>query len=198
VAAVLFLGSLPLPDGAADPARVEHVLRASFLDLAGGPTKEPFRKLFAAWLDRRRDPEAILAGLEAALYGSVPEAAPVARRLAADPKCPPRLLGAALTVLGHHGAQTDLAGLSALRDDDRVLRGGRAIDGLVYEVQVRDVAAAMSLLRRGHDPETFGFHTTRWVGHWFGPGRPPFDTVTEFTPDARAAALKQVWDWLDR
>ena len=78
----LFLGSFPLPDGASNPGRVDHVLCVSFLDLVGGPTKGPARKLFAAWLDRRRGPMALGAGLDAALYGGVPEAVPAARRSA--------------------------------------------------------------------------------------------------------------------
>jgi hypothetical protein len=125
VCAVCFLGSIALPERADDPADVDHVLRASFIDLAGGPLKEPFRKLFVAWLECRKEPKAAKAGLYAALYTGIPDVVGVARRRVLDAKAPAVATGTALLVLGHHGTLDDLAALSALRDDDRRLSGFR-------------------------------------------------------------------------
>jgi hypothetical protein len=199
-ALVLFLGSLPRAAGAADPPEVERVLVAGFADLVRGRQRVPARKLFAAWLDRRTGPAAIQSGLEAALYAGVAEAVPVARRLAADPKAPGAVAGTAALVLGHHGARADLSRLSALREDGRaylVLSGLPGEPDL--ELQVREVAAAMSLMLRGQDPGAHGFDQTRHSTWWAGPGPAGFTTPNPFElAEARAAALTKAWEWLDK
>jgi hypothetical protein len=49
------------------------------------------------------------------------------------------------------GAKDDLAVLSRLREDTRPYQTYRTIKGQVSDIQVRDVAAAMSLVLRGRD-----------------------------------------------
>src|SRR5207249_3282114 len=73
VATALFLGTHPLPDGAADPPGPGALFKASFAAGMDGPLKGPFRKLFAAWLDSRRDPAALRAGMDAALFSGLSE-----------------------------------------------------------------------------------------------------------------------------
>jgi hypothetical protein len=200
VALMLFLGTSPLPEGTPDPAEVTRVLKAGFMDLATGPQKGAFRKLFAAWLDQRRDPKAIRAGLDAALFAGFSEAVPAARRMAADPKAGGGPVGTALVVLGHHGGKDDLARLSALRDDTRAFAVVKPVGGGAdLEVQLRDVAAAMSLVLRGQDPDGYGFGLSTVSAWWAGPGPAPYKTPSFFrTADERAAAQTKAWDWLDK
>jgi hypothetical protein len=200
VALMLFLGTGPLPEGVTDPAAVNRVFKSGFIDLATGPQKGAFRKLFAAWLDQRREPKAIRAGLDAALFAGFGEATPAARRLAADPKAEGGPVGTALVVLGHHGSKADLTRLSALRDDGRAycvikpVRGGADL-----EVQVREVAATMSLVLSGKDPKAYGFAMSSHLAWWADPDPAPYKTPSFFqTTDDRDAALKKAWDWLDQ
>jgi hypothetical protein len=151
VALILYLGAFPSPAGAADSAEVNPVLRAGFIDLVIGPFRAPARTLFAAWLDRRTDPAAVQGGLMQALYVDIKEAVPAARKFAADPKAAGRVAGTAALVLGNLGAKDDLAVLSRLREDTRPYQTYRTVKGQVSDIQVRDVAAAMSLVLRGRD-----------------------------------------------
>ncbi|MBX9585333.1 MAG: hypothetical protein K2X87_33925, partial [Gemmataceae bacterium] len=198
VLAVLFLGSLPHPEKSADPAEVNRTLEGSFIDLVNGPQKAAARKLFAAWLDKRRDPGAVRAGLDGALYGAIPEAVPAARRWLADPKVTPGVAGTAALVLGNHGAAADLPRLAKLRDDARNYLEYKTVDGAVHGTQVRDVTAAMSLLLRGEDFEKYGFDRVEHYAAKTGKDPAPFQAITCFEEEkARAAALKKAWDWLD-
>ncbi|MBX9624948.1 MAG: hypothetical protein K2X82_14170, partial [Gemmataceae bacterium] len=199
VLAVLFLGSLPHPDKAADPAEVDRTLEGSFVDLARGPEKAAVRKLFAAWLDRRRDPKAAKVGLDGALYGAIPEAVPAARKWLADPKAPPGAVGTAALVLGNHGTADDLPRLAKLRDDGRVYLEAKTVAGVTHTAQVRDVAAAMSLVLRGEDFGKYGFPEVKHHAAKTGPDPAPFRAITCFEADAdRAAAHEKAWGWLDK
>jgi sulfatase modifying factor 1 len=199
VALLLFLGSFPLPDRVTDPPDVEHIVRASFIDSCGGPLKEQYRKLYVAWLDRRRDPKALNTGLEAALYGAIPEAVQVARRVVGDTKAPASVVGTALLVLGNHGSLDDLAKLAAFREDTRAFWEHTTVQKIRLEIQVRDVAAAMSLNVRGQEFGKFGFEHVGYVAWWVGPAVAPFKAIHWFkTADDREAGLKKAWEWLDK
>jgi hypothetical protein len=196
VTLALYLGSFALPSEAPDPAEVGPVVRQSFFDLATGPVKEPFVRLFSAWLDRRRDPFAVQGGLKAALFGHIAEAVPVARRWVADPKAFGPTVGSAVLVLGMHGSKEDLRALSALRDD---LRSYRGTPGRGTAVELGDVAAAMSLVIRSEDISKFGFRPDQVKRVWSGADSRPYTDVGSFaSADARTAALKKTWEWLDK
>jgi hypothetical protein len=199
VVAVLFLGARSLPVEAKDPS-AEWSLRASFADGAKGPQKEPLRKLFAAWLDRRTDPETIRAGLETALFASVPNALPIARRLAADPKLTAPAKGLAVLIVGNHGTKDDLPLLTACRPDARPYFEYTTLNKNKerFEIQVRDLAAAMSLHLSGQDFEKYGFQRIELHIWWVVSGPAPIKKISWFdTGEARDAALKKAWDWLD-
>ncbi|MBX9581186.1 MAG: hypothetical protein K2X87_12825, partial [Gemmataceae bacterium] len=53
-AAVLLLGTFPVPADAPEPPDVSELLEAGLHHLAAGPDPEPVRKLYAVWLARRR------------------------------------------------------------------------------------------------------------------------------------------------
>jgi hypothetical protein len=177
---------------------VTRVLRAGFADLATGPQKEPFGRLFAAWLARRADPAVVAAGLEAALVTGLPDAVPIARRWATDPKAPAPVAGMAALVLGTHGSAGDLALLADLAADARAYRGASDTRS---EVQVRDVATMMSLVLRGQNVRPFRFEPAQVRSKWGkGAGPCPY-TEVEWVPGLpadRDAARKRAWDWLDQ
>ena len=197
--AVLFLGTHSLPKGAKDPS-ASWALRASFADGVKGPQKEPLRKLFAAWLDRRTDPETIHDGLETALFASVPDALPIARRLVADPKLSAPTKGVAVLIVGNHGTKDDLPLLNACRSDVRPYYEYTTLDKNKqrFEIQVRDLAAAMSLHLSGQDFVKYGFQLIELHIWWVVSGPAPIKKIGWFdTGEARDAALKKAWDWLD-
>jgi hypothetical protein len=198
VAFVLFLGALPAPDGSPDPAQVTRVLRAGFADLATGPQKAPFGRLFAAWLSRRANPTVVAAGLELALVTGLPDAVPIARRWATDPKAPAPVVGAAALVLGTHGSPGDLALLADLAADARTYR---AATDTRSEVQVRDVATMMSLVLRGQNVRPFRFEPAQVKSKWGKDAGPCPYTEVEWVPGRpadRDAGRKRAWDWLDQ
>lgn len=200
VLAVLFLGSFALPEKAADPTAVYPALQTAFLDLVGGPNKAPARRLFVAWLDRRRDSGAVMYGLqEGALHGAVAEAVPSARRLLDDPKTPSGVLGPAALVVGNFGAPAaDLPRLAKLRDDARPCLQPNLSQVGREHTEVRDAAAAMSLLLRGEDFERYGFRRVVHQSKHGGRDEAPFKAPHWFDADAdRDAALKKAWAWLD-
>jgi hypothetical protein len=202
VVLVFLLGSYPLPAGENDVADVESVLKASFIDLATlGGFAEPFRKLFVVWLEQRRDQNAVKAGLYGALFGVIPEAAPVARRVLADKKSETSLADTAALVLGNLGSVDDLSLLEALRDDTRTYASVAAtkVGEETVKVQVRDQATAMSLQLRKAQSFTYGFNFTQPSAWWAAQYGRPFKTVQHFDSDKeREAAHKKAWSWLDR
>ena len=197
VALTLFLGSFPADDGMPDSDQVAIVFQSGFFELATGPQKEEVRKLFAAWLAHRSDPAAVSAGLEVALNIGLADAVPIARRWITHPKASAPLAGWAALVLGTHGSTDDLTLLSALRSDKRVYRGNA---GTASEVQVRDVAAGMSLALRGHDVRAFGFYRVHVRPAWGkSEDLSPYMDVNWFgTPAERDAGHKRAWEWLDQ
>jgi hypothetical protein len=198
VALVLYLGSSALPDAAPEPPEVAELLRPAFFDVATGPQRQPFAKLFAAWLDRRRDPEVVRAGLEAALVSDVSEAVPIARRVAADREQSAMAVGTAVQYLGRHGTKADLVLLSAVRADDRLFCVLDPRTGDMRECEVRDLATAASLALRGQDVSNW-FTLRDWTVWWVPPGPQPVKIPTRLSEvGARRAAPANAWEWLDQ
>lgn len=202
VALALYLGTLSPSDAAAEPSSsVSAMPRASFFELAAGPLREPIGRLFTAWLDRRHDPSAAQNGMEAALFADVDWANGSARRWATNKSSRGDAVGTALVVLGHHGNKDDLAKLSALREDHRRYRLSEDTrrPGVQLEIQVLDVAAAMSLRLRSQKLESHGFSPKLNKTSWGRPDLAQYVTPAAFaSEEERAAALKKAWDWLDQ
>jgi hypothetical protein len=196
VVLAFFLGAYSLGVGEPDAPDVEAVLKASFVDLATLGETRPFRKLFATWLENRRDPTALRSGVDGALFAAVPEVVPVARRPAAEPKAPASVLGPALVALGNYGSLEDLPAISSFRSDTRTYQSYK-IGNRTLEVQLRDQAAAMSLLIRRTRAQSYGFQHAVLTAWWSDARH--FKTAQEFNSDRdREAAHKKAWAWLDQ
>jgi hypothetical protein len=198
VVLTLFLATLAKGDVGKQFDSLHDVLSASFIDLARGPLKEPFRKLFVAWLGRQTREEILAEGLEGALYVPMPEALGVARRLAKDSKTSGRVTATAILLLGNQGSVDDLPSLAEFRKDSRPYWGYKGKDDKEMEVQLRDLAVAMSLSVRGEDFQKFGFQSNGVLVWWVGPTTSPYKTLNVFANDGeRAAAHDKAWAWLD-
>jgi hypothetical protein len=129
-----------------------------------GPAGGPVGKLFVAWLGRRADPELIRAGLDVVFCHAPADGLPLARRVAADAALPAATRAAALPVLGRLGSAADAPACAGLLGDDTPF-ASFATDGYLARgtavrtrsVQVRDVAAAVTLSLGGADPRAHGF-----------------------------------------
>lgn len=193
---ILLLESFRKPEDAKVPLRLYELLSASFMDLARGPLREPFVKLFLVWLERQNESGNLFDGLQAALCAPISEAVPVARRELKDPKPSLSMVLSALLLLGHCGTESDLNLIRGYRDDTRNIQGYVFPNGEIRKDEVRDIAAAMSLKLCGQKLASFGFDVQRNSPWWAEPKfyeRPlPFPTA-----EAREAALKRAWEWLD-
>jgi hypothetical protein len=199
VATVLFIGRTGLPVGVKDATLPHWIISTGFADGVGGPMGPQFRKLYAAWLDHRRDSAAIRAGINASLIFALKEGVPTARRLATDKATDPKLIAQALLVIGHHGARDDLALLREFRKDERKTTTIMPVQGGQVDTNpLSDIAAAMSLQLSGQDFEKFGFGSDTLL-HWYiRDGAAPYRGVSGFDKEAdREAALKKAWAWLD-
>jgi hypothetical protein len=196
VVLVLLLETFRKPEDAGKPVSLYELLSASFMDLARGPLREPFRKLFLAWLERQTEAGDLVAGLDASLCAPIPEAVPVARRVLKEPKVMKATVGRAILLLGHQGGVEDLSRISVFRADARNYQPWQGANGEKMEVQVRDIAAAMSLKIRRRDPADYGFKAFRMSPWWSEPAF--YETPVAFpTTEAREAAHKKAWAWLD-
>jgi hypothetical protein len=76
----------------------------------------------------------------------------------------------------------------------------RGTPGNGSEVQVRDVAAGMSLVLRGQDIQAFGLHPVHVRSVWRkSPDPCPYWDVGWLVALAdREAGRKRVWEWLDQ
>jgi hypothetical protein len=195
---VLYLGSFALPDGALDPPEVAKLLGPTFFDLATGAEKRPFAKLFSAWLGRRRDPEAVQSGLEAAVITGLPEAASTARRVVTDPEASATAAGTAVLFLGRHGTRQDLALLSARRADSRLFTVLDARPGGTLECEVRDLATASSLALHGQDVSNW-LTQRNWTVWWAHPDHRPVKVPASFSDvGVRQTTIAKASGWLDQ
>ena len=157
MAALLFLGTFPAT-GTVTP-KFEHPFRhGHYFNLmtlprdSAGPAE---RRLYAAWLAARREPEAQRIGLQRAAYFEIADAIPTARSIAADEKRDVGDRVTALFVVAQSGDKTDVALCEPLFKSEVVYHTTNYSDAKgQYPVitQVRDVAVAMALVLQGEEP----------------------------------------------
>jgi len=188
----LFLGAQLVPEKGIDPQQITMLFHGHFVELTKSSEKEPFRKLYLAWLKHRKNPVAVQRGLEAALFMNIPEAAPFARELITNAKHPPELLAHAILVLGNHGELADVLLLDKLRTDERVYCQFNTMT-----IELREVATAMALLLRKEDVAKYGFDAAD-LKAWCVGDKSAFRAIGWFqNKEDRDAALTKAWKWLD-
>jgi len=127
------------------------------------PTADPLalRRLFAAWLATRTNPQPIATGLSQALHHNLREVMPLALAHAGNDKLHPRARGFALLVVGLYGTPADRALLEKAFADSRMFHTTNYTftDGKQrpIEVQVSDVAVASALHLYGQPAADLGF-----------------------------------------
>jgi RNA polymerase sigma factor (sigma-70 family) len=195
---LLFLGTYPAT--ARDESARDTHNNVFALGLATG--KSPaFRRLYAAWLRTRTDPQPIEIGLSQALYHNLPEVVPLAAAHAANARLAPKARGFALLVVGLYGTPADLPLLKKAFADARVFHTTKytseAGKERPIEVQVGDTAVGSALWIYGQRAADFGFpFAAKYKNH-------P-ETLAKYyllgfcDNDTRQAVHKKAAAWLDK
>ena len=213
-AAAIFLGTFDRTGFRPDPtvdllANVREGtlfnVEPSWMTVATGPLGPVVRRLAAAWLGRRTNPEEIdwMLGQGFALT-DFPEAYPVARRVAADADLPAKCRSAAILYLARYGGAAELPAIATFFDVADAVYTGAEFPGGKMTVEVRDVAVRAAVQLHGRDPADFGFPPPAALGFtnlksWkqASPGLKYSRPVSGFFSDAdRAAAHKKAREWL--
>jgi hypothetical protein len=169
VAVGFYLGTFPTTARVFAPPRPERevyglrpvqesmgLLHNPFQDGVRGLLGPPFKRLFAAWLAQRANPESIFNGLDNARTQKVAEALPVARKIAANDKLHIKCRAATLPVLGMYGGPADERLVSAFLANATVFTEYEHA-GRKTITQVRDLALGTLVAMRGRNPGHFGF-----------------------------------------
>jgi hypothetical protein len=209
-AALLFLGTYPATAAvsfreADDFDRISHCKVFGFPldpeDREKGEDIPPsVRRLFAAWLMTRTDPNPIHFGMNLAIYHRISEVASAARSSAADPKLAPKARGFALLAVGRFGTSADKPLLETAFADARVFyetdhtsEGGQKRP---VEVLVNDASIAAALRLSGQHPADFGLPLLEMYNERGSDTLAKYHLLGFFGNDTRQAAHKKAKEWL--
>jgi RNA polymerase sigma factor (sigma-70 family) len=209
---LLFLGTYPATAAvtfreAGDSDRVAH---HNVFGLALHPSSRgkdaaippALRRLFAAWLATRANPNPARFGMNLALYHSISEVGPAARARAADAALDPQARGFALLAVGRFGGAADLPLLEKAFDDTRVFHATRytseAGKQRPVEAQVGDAAVAAALRLAGQHPADFGFPLLEMYKERGPDTLAKYHLLGFFDGEARAAAHKKAKEWFGK
>jgi RNA polymerase sigma factor (sigma-70 family) len=160
------------------------------------------RRLFAAWLGTRTDPNPMQFGMNLALYHGITEVAPAARANAANAKLDPRARGFALLAVGRFGTRTDLALLKEAFSDARVFHAtsytSETGQKRPVEALVGDAAIASALRVFGQHPADFAFPLLEMYKERSPETLAKYHLLGFFDDETRQAAHKKAKDWLDK
>ena len=194
---LLFLGTYPATAKDEGAANTHNNVFAFALRTEKIPA---LRRLYAAWLKTRTDPQPIAVGLNLAVNHYIAEVAPVAAAHAANDKLAPGVRAFALLAVGRFGTADDLPVLKKAFADSRVFHTTNYTfnDGKQrpIEVQVGDAAIGAALWLYGQRAADFGFPIAAMLKN-----HP--DTLAQcgllgfFDNDTRQAAHKKATAWLD-
>jgi RNA polymerase sigma factor (sigma-70 family) len=194
---LLFLGTYPATAKDEGAANTHNNVFAFALRTEKMPA---LRRLYAAWLKTRTDPQPIAIGLKLAVYHDISEVSPVAIAHAANDKLAPGVRAFALLAVGRFGTADDLPVLKKAFVDSRVFHTTNYTfeDGKQrpIEVQVGDAAIGAALWLYGQRAADFGFPIAAMLKN-----HP--DTLAQcgllgfFDNDTRQAAHKKAAAWLD-
>jgi RNA polymerase sigma factor (sigma-70 family) len=194
---LLFLGTYPATAKDEGAANTHNNVFAFGLRTEKTPA---LRRLYAAWLKTRTDPQPIAMGLKLAVNHYIAEVAPVAVAHAANDKLAPGVRAFALLAVGRFGTADDLLVLKKAFTDSRVFHTTNYTfeDGKrrPIEVQVGDAAVGSALWLYGQRAADFGFPIAAMLSN-----HP--DTLAQcsllgfFDNETRQAAHKKAAAWLD-
>jgi WD40 repeat protein len=207
--ALLFLGTYPAT--AADTAR-DNDVHNQFLyrSVIGTPLAArsergkkrdpadippPVRRLFAAWLKTRADPNLIAIGMHFAIAEKISEAYSAARTHASNAKLEPEARGFAVLAVGELGSRADLHLLEPTFADTRKFypTAHPAERDNLFETQVADTAIAAALCLTGKHPGEFGFPQLAGQSGPFSLAR--FQLLGFGDDRTRQAAHKKAKEW---
>jgi hypothetical protein len=198
---MLFLGTYPATARDESAQDTHNNVFAFALRTANSPA---LRRLYAAWLGTRTDPQPIAIGMRFAVHHRFAEVYPVAVVHAANDKLAPGARGFALLAVGRFGKPADLHLLEKAFADSRVfhITNYTFKDGKQrgVEVRVSDTAVAAALRLAGQDPADFGFTFQEMYKRRGPEALAEFYLLGFFQDDdaARQAAHKKARGWLDK
>jgi hypothetical protein len=151
----------------------------------------PWRKLYAAWLEKERYMVVVRRGLDIAAQNGVRECAPVALKIAGDKRTTTVIRSAALIGFSRLATKDDIKDLAPFLADKTTI-GTVIVNGEQGSVEVRDVALGVAVHLTGQNPSDFGFER-----------RPPTGAVPlsthayyAFATDEKREAAHQKWkEW---
>lgn len=211
-AMLLFLGTYP-PTAAVTFRQADDHDRVAHHNVFGLPfhSKSPakdetippaLRRLFAAWLATRTDPNPIAFGLNLALYHNFSEAAPAARASAANGKLDPRTRGFAVLAVGRFGTADDLPLLEKALSDTRMFHAtnytSETNQKRPVEAQVGDAALAAVLRVAGQHPADFGFPLLEMYKERGPDTLAKYHLLGFFDDATRQATHKKAMEWLEK
>ncbi|HKB37252.1 MAG TPA: RNA polymerase sigma factor [Gemmataceae bacterium] len=162
----------------------------------------PLRRLFAAWLLTRTDPNPIQFGMNLAVYHRITEVAAAARANAANAALAPNARGFALLAVGRFGTVADLPLLETAFADARVFHATNytSPEGRKSPVEalVGDAAIAAALRLSGQHPADFGFPLLEMYKERGPDTLARYHLLGFFDRETRAAAHKKAKEWLDK
>ncbi|HKB01147.1 MAG TPA: hypothetical protein VKD90_02960 [Gemmataceae bacterium] len=162
--------------------------------LAGRPAGEPLRRLYAAWLEKERYTIVLRRGIDIAAQHGVQECAPVALKIASDPRTIITVRATALIGFSKLGTKDQIKDLAPfLADKTQIARV--TVNGELGSVQMRDVALGAAVQLAGQNMTEFGFER-----------RPPSGalalssyTYYAFGTDEKREAAQQKWkEWAEK
>jgi hypothetical protein len=168
---------------------VYQFLNAAYLQRQLGPeaANEPFRRLFAAWLEKERYTLLLRRGMDIAAQHKVRECGPTLLKIATDANTLPANQATAVLGFARLGTKDDIPTLAPLlKNENLVCR--TAINGELGSVLVRDVALGASIQMAGQDPADFGFERRLPVG-----ALNVSYIYYAFTSDEKRAAAHEKW-----
>jgi hypothetical protein len=198
---LLFLGTFPATARDESARDTQHNVFAYGLRTGDLPA---LRRLYAAWLGTRTDPQPLGIGMRLAVYHNFPEVVPVAVAHAANDELAPGVRGFALLAVGRFGKPADLPLLEKAFADARVFHTTNFTfkDGKQrgVEVRVSDTAVAAALRLAGQDAADFGFTFQEMYKRRGPEALAEHHLLGFFQGDdaARLAAHKKAREWLDR
>jgi len=137
-------------------------------NLAEGLAKDagstPLRKIFLNWLEKEPQPYIVQRGLQIAMEAKMPEALPMVLKSIKNSSSPPYTRAQMMLMLTKMGDKKNLGDIEPLLADKTVV-GNFGINNVQGQVQVRDVALAVSIKLSGQKMADYDFDVMKGNGN---------------------------------